>query len=44
MSGDSQPLPLRQGTTMSSMSDGAVPEVDPTSVSRRLSLLSSNNG
>ncbi|RYP10043.1 hypothetical protein DL764_000901 [Monosporascus ibericus] len=32
MSGDSQQLPLRHGTTMSSsMSDEAVPEVDPTS-------------
>lgn len=32
MSGDSQKLPLRHGTTMSSsMSDEAVPEVDPTS-------------
>ncbi|KAK7744764.1 hypothetical protein SLS62_010067 [Diatrype stigma] len=38
MSGDSQPLPLRQGTTMSSqMSDEAVPETDPTSVSHDLS-------
>ncbi|RYP63332.1 hypothetical protein DL769_007004 [Monosporascus sp. CRB-8-3] len=32
MNGDSQKLPLRHGTTMSSnMSDEAVPEVDPTS-------------
>ncbi|RYP12055.1 hypothetical protein DL767_011493 [Monosporascus sp. MG133] len=32
MSGDTQQLPLRHGTTMSSsMSDEAVPEVDPTS-------------